>query len=134
MRSIKILVALIAFSFCNITWAQSTGHAGHGGGGGDDVSCIKARASRFKPEHLASVTPGAEFSFVASGANGPGHIHVSIKQKPIDVTVEDKETFYVVKGKLPEDIKNTMVRISVALKSKFPKCNEDTGWLLKVGE
>ncbi len=134
MQSIKIFAALIAFGVCNITWAQSTGHAGHGTGGGDDASCIKAKASRFKPEHLATVAPGAEFSFIASGTNGPGHIHVSIKQKPVDITVEDKETFYLVKGKLPEDLKNTAVRISVALKSKFSKCNEDTGWLLKVGE
>jgi hypothetical protein len=83
---------------------------------------------------LASVAPGAEFSFAASGSNGPGHIHVSIKQKPINITVEDKETFYLVKGKLPEDIKNTVVRISIDLKAKSPKCNEATGWLLKVGE
>lgn len=135
MQFIKILVTLITLSFCSITWAQSTGHAGHGGsGGGDDASCIKARASRFKPEHLASVAPGAEFSFAASGSNGPGHIHVSIKQQPVDITIEDKETFYLVKGKLPNDLKNTVVRISVVLKSKFSKCNEETGWLLKVGE
>jgi len=134
MKSIKILVTLMMFGFCNISWAQSTGHVGHGGGGGDEISCIKARASRFKPEHLDTVAPGAEFSFAASGANGPGHIHVSIKQKPIEITVEDKETFYLARGKLPDDIKNSVVRISVALKSKFSKCNEDTGWLLKVSE
>lgn len=136
MQALKIISALIVLSFCNISWAQSTGgHGGHGGGsGGGDVSCIKAKMSRFNPEHMTSVAPGSEFSFAASGTNGPGHIHVSIKQQPIDVTIEDKDTFYLVKGKLPEDIKNSVVRISVELKSKVGKCDAEGGWLLKVTE
>lgn len=136
MQITKIMITLIALSFCNISLAQSTGgHGGHGGGSGDGgPSCIKAKMSRFKPEHLTSVAPGSEFSFAASGTNGPGHIHVSIKQHPIDVTIEDKDTFYLVKGKLPEDIKNTVVRISVELKSKEGKCDAKDGWLVKVTE
>ena len=135
MQAIKIITTLIALSFCNISWAQSSGgHGDHGGSGGGGPSCIKAKMSRYKPEHLASVAPGSEFSFAASGTNGPGHIHVSIKQQPIDLTIEDKDTFYLVKGKLPEDIKNTAVRISVLLKSKQGKCDAEGGWLLKVTE
>ncbi len=133
MQILKILAILFGLGYSNMTWAQSTGHIGHGGGG-DDASCIKAKATRFKPEHLATVPPGSEFSFAASGSNGPGHIHVTIKQQPVDLTVEDKETFYLVKGKLPADLKNTTARISVSLKSKFPKCNEETGWLVKISE
>lgn len=133
MQTFRSLVAVFALGFCSISWAQSTGHIGHGGGS-DGASCIKAKISRFKPEHLAEVTPGSEFSFAASGSNGPGHIHVSIKQQPIDVTFEDKETFYLVKGRLPDDIKNTVVRISVILKSKVSKCDAEDGWLLKVTE
>lgn len=134
MQHTKIMITLIALSFCNISWAQSTGgHGGHGGsGGGSGSSCIKAKMSRFKPEHLTSVAPGSEFSFTASGTNGPGSIHVSIKQQPIEVTIEDKDTFYLVKGKLPEDIKNSVVRISVELKSKDVKCDVKDGWLIKV--
>ncbi len=134
MKHMKILAVITTLIINHAAWAQSTGHIGHGGSGSGDDACIKAKASRFNPEHLASVAPGAEFSFAASGSNGPGHIHVSIKQKPIDITVEDKETFYWVKGKLPEDIRNTVVRISIDLKAKAPKCSEVTGWLLKVGE
>lgn len=138
MQIMKILVALYALSICSISWAQSTGgHGGHGGGssgGNVNSDCIKAKISRYTPEHLATVTPGSDFSFAASGSNGPGHIHVSIKQQPIDITIEDKETFYLVKGKLPKDIKNTVVRISVMLKSKFGKCDSEGGWLLKVSE
>ena len=133
VRKINIFAILLAFSFSDITWAQSTGHIGHGGGS-DDKACVKAKISRYTPEHLSTVKPGSEFSFFASGSNGPGHIHVSIKQQPIDITFEDKETFYIVRGKLPEDIKNSMVRISVLLKAKSSKCDTEGGWLLKVTE
>ena len=133
MKTFTTLAALFALSLSNSAWAQSTGHIGHGGSGGGDA-CIRAKVSRIKPEHLSTVAPGSEFSFAASGSNGPGHIHVNIKQQPIPVTIEDKETFYLVKGKLPEDIKNTTVRISVNLKSKVGKCDAEDGWLLKVTE
>lgn len=136
MRIIKILVTLCAFSFSGIGMAQSTGgHGGHGGGSGSGgTDCIRAKISRYTPEHLTTVAPGSEFSFAASGSNGPGHIHVSIKQQPIKVTIEDKDTFYLVKGKLPEEIKNSVVRISVSLKSKVGRCDAEGGWLLKVSE
>ncbi len=139
MQISKMLAALFTIGFCNLASAQSTeGHAGHGGGSsggsGIEASCIKAKISRYNPEHLATVAPGSEFSFAVSGSNGPGHIHVSIRQEPVDVTVEDKETFYLVKGKLPHDIKNETVRISVKAKAKVGKCDADGGWLLKVSE
>ncbi|AEF99188.1 hypothetical protein [Methylomonas methanica] len=136
MRIIKILATLYAVSFSGIGMAQSTGgHGGHGGGnGGGGADCIKAKISRYTPEHLATVAPGSEFSFAASGSNGPGHIHVSIKQQPIAVTIQDKDTFYQVKGKLPKEIKNSVVRISVSLKSKVSRCDAEGGWLLKVSE
>lgn len=133
MSTYKILAALWVFGFSSLGWAQSTGHIGHGGGAGDGV-CIRAKISRFKPEHLATVPPGSEFSFAASGNNGPGHIHVTIKQQPIPVTIEDKETFYLVKGKLPDTLKNTTVRISVNLKAKVGKCDAEDGWLVKISE
>ncbi|WP_446808750.1 hypothetical protein ACH50O_15945 [Methylomonas sp. 2BW1-5-20] len=138
MRPRLFFAALIITSFCNQAWSQSTpSHGGHGGGsagGNDDGSCLNAKITRYHPEHLATVKPGAEFSFAVSGSNGPGHIHVNIKQEPIEVQIEDKDTFYLVKGKLPEGLKNTFVRISVKAKAKVSKCDADGGWLLKVSE
>jgi hypothetical protein len=140
MHLAKILTLLFTL-FCNQTvWAQAApagGHgAGHGGGsgGGDEASCIKAKISHYKPEHLSTVAPGAEFSFTVSGSNGPGHIHVSIRQEPVVVSIEDKDTFYLVKGHLPEQYKNETVRVSVRAKAKISKCDADGGMLLKVGE
>jgi len=134
----KVLAALLTIGFCNPTWAQSTeghtGHGGGGGGGGNEASCIKAKISHFKPEHLATVAPGSEYSFTISGSKGPGHIHVSIRQEPAEVTIEDKETFYLVKGKLPPNLKNETVRISVRAMAKVGKCDADGGLLLKITE
>lgn len=136
MQIIKVLAILLTTGLCNSAWAQSTeGHSGHGGGSGggtNDVSCIKAKISHYKPEHMATVAPGSEYSFAVSGSNGPGHIHVSIRQEPVQVSIENKETFYLVKGRLPADIKNETVRISVKAKAKVGKCDADGGFLLKV--
>ncbi|TPQ29323.1 hypothetical protein ACH518_07535 [Methylomonas sp. HW2-6] len=133
MQISKILMAILALGFSQPSLSQSTGHIGHGGNASES-GCIRAKVSRIKPEHLSSVAPGSEFSFAASGSNGPGHIHVSIKQQAVPITVEDKDTFYLVKGKLPADIKNTTVRVSVSLKAKFEKCSAEEGWLLKVSD
>ncbi|MDD1621300.1 MAG: hypothetical protein LUQ11_07445 [Methylococcaceae bacterium] len=138
MRISNVLAVLLTVGFCNSVWAQSTeGHSGHGGGSGgasNEVSCIKAKISRHNPEHLATVAPGSEFSFAVSGSNGPGHIHVNIRDQPVDVSVEDKETFYLVKGKLPADLKNQTVRISIKAKAKVGKCDANDGFLLKITE
>jgi hypothetical protein len=138
VRISNILAILLSVGFCNAAWAQSTeGHSGHGGGtggGGNDAACIKAKISRYNPEHLATVAPGSEFSFAVSGSNGPGHIHVSIRNQAVDVTVEDKDTFYLVKGKLPPELKNQTVRLSIKAKAKVGKCDANDGLLLKVTE
>lgn len=138
MKNCKCLLILTAILFSNNLLAQSNPHAGHSssgsGGGNPDASCIKAKVSHFEPEHLQTVKPSASFSFTVSGSNGPGHIHVTIREKPIKLDIEEKDTFYRVKGQLPDDIKNETVRISVSAKSKVSKCDADTGWLLKVSE
>ncbi|QWF69843.1 hypothetical protein KEF85_10770 [Methylomonas paludis] len=135
MRISKILACLLSLVFSGALWAQAApSHGGHGGGSGGDDACIKAKITRFKPEHLSTVAPGAEFQFTVSGSNGPGHIHVTIRQQAIPLTVEDKDSFYLVKGKLPDTIKNETVRISVKAKTKTTKCDADEGILLKVTE
>jgi hypothetical protein len=142
--SVKISYILAPFiflvAFSNIVSAQAPGgggHGGHGGGGGggsDEMACMKARVTAYHPEHLAAVASGSEFWFHVSGGNDPDDIHVSIHEQPLRISVEDKEAFYIVKGKLPSDIKNTTIRVSVKVLTKFSKCNGEGGWLLKVGE
>jgi len=136
----SILIILLATGFSSAAWSQSTEsqHSGHRGGGSgganNDIACIRAKITRFKPEHLSTVAPGAEFSFAASGVVSPNHIHVNIRQTPMLITVEDKDSFYLVKGHLPDDIKNTSVRITAKARAKVSKCDAEEGWLLHVGE
>ena len=132
----KLLLALLILLINNVAWGQAApSHGGHGGmGGSDDQSCIRAKISHVKPDHLATVSPESEFSFTVSGSNGPGHIHVSIRQEPVPVTVEDKDSFYLVKGKLPIQYKNDTVRLSIKVKAKVKQCDSDTGILLKITE
>ena len=135
MQIRHIAFSLIAFSFSNSVWSQSQ-HGGHTGGSGSsrDNGCIKAKVSNFKPAHMDTIAPSGEFSATVSGSNGPGHIHVTIRDQPINVTVENKDTFYLVKGKLPAEFKNETVRIAISAKAKNSQCDNDTGWLLKVSE
>ena len=137
MKIHTYLTPMLGLLIASNAIAQSNPHAGHGSNGGSgnqDAPCIKAKVSNFKPGHLETVAPGSEFSFMVSGNNGPGHIHVTIREQAIPLTIENKDTFYWVKGSLPAEIKNTTVRISVSAKAKVSKCDADTGWLLKVSE
>ena len=134
MKISKTIYLILSLTLSNNLYAQSNPHAGHGGSGSQDAACIKAKVSNFKPGHLETVKPGSEFSFMVSGSNGPGHIHASIREQSIKLDIESKDTFYSVKGRLPVEIKNETIRISVSAKSKVSKCDADTGWLLKVSE
>lgn len=137
MKISKTIYLIFSLTLSNNLYAQSNPHAGHGSSGGSgnqDAPCIKAKVSNFMPGHLETVKPGSAFSFMVSGSNGPGHIHVTIREQAIKLDVESKDTFYLVKGSLPAEIKNETIRVSVSAKSKISKCDNDTGWLLKVSE
>lgn len=131
MHKRLFILAFLSLGLSSMAWAQSTGHIGHGGGGGEE-SCVRAKISKFTPDHLATVKPGSDFSFFVSGALSPNHIHVTAKQIPITITTEDKETFLVAHGKLPPELKDTAVRIQVKVMAKYRKCDMEDGWLLKV--
>ena len=134
MQIRHIAFTLITLGFSNSVWSQSQ-HGGHTGGSSSrDSGCIKAKVSNFQPANMETIAPGGEFSAFVSGSNGPGHIHVTIRNQAINVSVENKDTFYVVKGKLPAEIRNETVRISISAKAKNSQCDSDTGWLLKVSE
>ena len=113
--------------------AQSTGHIGHNSEAGA-LSCVKAKITHYKPEHLATVAPGAEISFIVSGNNGPGHIHVIVRDEPLALTLEDKEAYYVVKTHLPTKYKKEAVRVNIRVEAKYSRCDADGGLLLKVTE
>ena len=133
MQIRQLFMALFIFGFFNTANAQSTGHIGHGGDGGA-LACVKAKITHYHPEHLATVAPGSEISFIVSGSNGPGHIHVIVRDEPLELTLEDKDAYYVVKTHLPAKYKNEAVRVNIRVEAKYSRCDVDGGLLLKVTE
>lgn len=139
MNKAILLVLFFSFSFCNIgSSSAAEHHSGHGGGaksGGSRAStCLKAGLSKFLPPHMASVRPEAEFSFVAFNIDGPEQIAVTVKNIPVDVSAEFKEPYYLVKGKIPASLVNTVARINIKVNAKSAHCEAENGWLLKISD
>ena len=141
MKHLKsVLMVLAVFSMNSPLAYAVQSHAGHGGGGDGHRKggCHKPKISRFKPKHLTEVAPGSDFSVWVSGVKNPDNIKVMVKKEPVEVTKEDKGSFYLVKGKLPATVKGTVARIHVTAASvtgnTSAKCNTADGWLLKITE
>lgn len=112
-------------------------HSGHGassGGGGGENACVKPQLAKFMPANLATVAPGSTFSFGAFNVSKPEHIKVTVKTIPVEVTTENKETFYLVKGKLPAELVNTTARINIKVITNISRCNGENGWLVKIAD
>jgi hypothetical protein len=138
MKKMQMLAAMFAVSLFDVNTAIAEVHSGHGGGsgGGDssDASCLHPHFDKIQPAPLATVAPGSEFSFVVFNIDDPKQVSVKVKQKPVDVETEFKDPFYVVKGKIPDSLRNTAARIDVKINSKYSSCRAEQGWLLKISE
>jgi hypothetical protein len=139
MKKQKILVMVFIGCILDISGAFATEHhSGHsmGGGGGAETmaSCLKPHVSKFRPAHLATVSPGSEFSFVAFNIHKPENISVTVKKLPVVITSEFKDPYYLVKGKLPASLKSTAARIDVKVSGKSSHCETENGWLVKIAD
>jgi hypothetical protein len=135
MKKIHILTSFLAVTVIDAHAIMD--HSRHRGGGGSDTggtSCIRPLLSKMKPAHLATVAPGSEFSFVVSNIDDPKQVSVQIKKQDVDVTTEFKDPFYIVKGKIPDSLRNTAARVDVKIDSKISSCRAADGWLLKISE
>lgn len=140
MKTSRLLT--LFFIICNLNISMghaSEHHSGHGGGsggggGGGESSCLKPQLTKFLPANLATVAPGSAFSFYAFNVEKPEQIKVTVKTIPVEVTTEDKEAFFVVKGNLPADLVNTTARINIKVNAKVSRCNGENGWLVKIAE
>lgn len=131
-KRILLLLVLSVFAAC----AMATRNR--------DKECVKPRFSKFLPEQYSEdtrieVSPGSEFSFVASGNTMPGTIKVAVKKIEAEFTIEDRDIFYKVRGKLPDSLKGTFARITISAigdsgKSKTACRRAKGGWLIKITE
>ncbi|NOT85303.1 MAG: hypothetical protein HOP02_11120 [Methylococcaceae bacterium] len=105
-----------------------------GGSGGGGSACVKPKFSNFMPEEKAEVKPGAAFSFIASPNTHLNSIKVEVKAIPVKLDIPTKdEKSYKISGKLPENLKNTFVRIVVTGQGSS-QCKGSDGWLVKITE
>lgn len=133
MKKTFLTLAILGFSTSSFAVDHSM-HTGGSSGGGSATNCVKAHFSKFQPEHLASVAPESEFSFMAMGVQKPEQIEVTVKSQPVKLSFEDKGSFLRVTGKLPTDLKNTAARINIKATTKVEKCNGEGGWLVTITE
>lgn len=139
MKTPRLLAIFFMISCINVsTGYAAEHHSGHGGnsagGGGSENICAKPQLTKFVPANLANVAPGSEFSFRAFNVSKPEQIEVTVKAIPVAVAIEDKESFYLVKGHLPADLVNTIARINIKVNSKISKCEGENGWLVKIAD
>ena len=99
----------------------------------DLVECKKPKFRKFIPADKSEVAPGSELSFHVTHVVDPHKIELTAKKIPIEVTVEDRNAFYIVRGKLPDSLQGTYARISIKAIAKLG-CSARGGWLLKISD
>ena len=99
--------------------------------GEEREKCKRPRFRSFEPINKSEVEPESEISFHAYDVAGPHAIKVFAKGIPMKVTVENRNLFYVVTGKLPAELKDTYVRVNVK-GTALLGCKSQDGVLLKV--
>jgi hypothetical protein len=125
MKTIKILLILSAVFFSGIVLAL---------GEDENERCKKPKFYTFSPsaeKGAAEIAPGSEFSFHSSEWTAPGTVVVTVKKIKTPVTVENRNIFFIFKGKLPPELKNTYARISISGQAKLG-CRNRGGWLVKI--
>ncbi len=135
----KILITLLfTFLAFNYTVNATEHHSGHIGGGRNagagGGNCSKPKLEKFLPPNMAEVAPGSEFSFVVFNIDKPEQLAVTAKKLPVDIAAEFKDPFYLVTGKLPDSLRNTVARINIKVNAKSNNCEAESGWLVKIAE
>ena len=96
-------------------------------------SCKKPQFSQFNPKHLATISSGSTFDFIASANTIPDSIEVKIKNQPLAIQVNKENNHYRIRGKLPTDLKASYTGITIqAFGAK--KCRGNGGWLVNISE
>lgn len=97
-----------------------------------EKKCIKPKFRDFVPAPKSEVAPESEISFHINRFADPEHVVATAKALPLKVEVVDKKTFYFVKAKLPEELREGFVRIHVEAKSIEGDCLGQSGWLISI--
>lgn len=123
----KYAIPLTLLAFCQNVLAETPAEEA-------EKKCIKPKFRDFSPAAKSEVAPESEISFHINRYADPLHIAASAKKIPMKVEIEDKQTFYYVKAKLPAELKNSYARIHVEARSTEGECIGQDGWLIKISD
>lgn len=98
----------------------------------DEKKCIKPKFRDFAPEAKAEVSPGTEVVFHVNRQAEPTSIGAEARGIKMKLDVRDRKTFYEVHSKLPAEIVDGFVRISIHAKGLEGNCIGQDGWLIKI--
>lgn len=130
---LTLLLTTSAFYIADVNAAEHPPGHGSANRAASSGNCTKPRLEKFLPPNMATVAPGSEFSFVAF-IDKPEQLIVTAKKIPVEIKAEFKDPFYVVTGKLPDGLRNTVARITIKVDSKSAACESEKGWLVKISE
>ncbi|MDT8407602.1 MAG: hypothetical protein RQ715_10170 [Methylococcales bacterium] len=98
--------------------------------------CFKPKYRQFSlpvysADNKQEVAPESEFSFIVSHVIDLDSFRLTAKGKDLPYTLEDRNSFYVVKSKLPSELTGKFVRIDSRAEAILG-CYNSEGWLVKV--
>ncbi|MDF1582925.1 MAG: hypothetical protein RQ733_09380 [Methyloprofundus sp.] len=122
-KSLKLVCLIVSLGFTGTAFAYGTSETNNG--------CKKPKFKTFTPEHKSEVDPESEISFTVSNYADPLSIQAVAKNVPLDVNVENNQSFYQVTAKLPASLTGKYARIHVRADGVLG-CTGKDGWLLKI--
>ena len=127
---LQIISVLSIVLFSGTAFAYNAGNA--------DDKCKIAKFSDFNPPAKTADTPvseteaESEVSFKVSGYADPTSIRVIAKKQQLKLDITDRNSFYLVKTKLPASLSGKYVRFNIKAQTHTGGCIGKGGWLFKV--
>jgi hypothetical protein len=123
----KILVGITAAIYaCAVFAAENTEDE-------KKKNCRKPKFYDFAPAHLATAAPESEISFKVARAKSPEYVTLEVKKISVPLIAENKDVYYIMKGKLPAELRDTYARVNVRAEADGG-CHVEDGWLVKISE
>jgi hypothetical protein len=100
--------------------------------------CFPPKFKSFSPPEktpntpVPEVDPGSEISFTVSGSADIESISAVAKDIPLQLNIEDKQSFYKVSANLPTELNGKFARIHLKATAMKGECDKQDGWLIKI--
>ncbi len=100
--------------------------------------CFPPKFKTFSPPEKTPTTPVPEvdpeskISFTVSGSADMESISAVAKNIPLQLNIEDKQSFYKVSANLPAELSGKFARIHLKATAMKGACDNKDGWLIKI--